>query len=422
MGSNNKQSRLVELGSMIVFTILDIIDSILCIVYAYLDHFLETDTPSPCYCLQDSDSDSDPVSKTLYGRKRKPNLYRKLVGFINPNNNNSNNRILHKCIRNHDSTKRISCWSDCSCASCVAWIHNDARRLRLHVVVQQPEEKKVIENVIFLHGFMSSSSFWTETIFSNLSDHTKNNYRLFGVDLLGFGKSPKPKECLYTMEDHLEMIEESIIFPFKLNSFHLVAHSMGSILALALAAKYPDFIRSITLIAPPYFPTCDKEEGDEASLFILRKIAPKKLWPPLVFGTSLMSWYEHLGRTICFFICKYHKIWEFLLKLLTRTRALHFLIMDSTKHTHHSAWHTMHNVICGSAKKMEEYLAILHKARLKLIVIHGEEDQIVPVECSYNIKIKIPDADIRIIPNTNHITVVLSQIKDFTQQLELIWM
>ena len=140
MGSNNKQSRLVELGSMIIFTILDIVDSILCIVYAYIDHFLETDTPSPCYCLQTSVSDSDSDSDSLYGRIRKPNSFRKLVGFINPNNNNSNNRILHKSIRNHDSTKR-TCWSDCSCASCAAWIHNnynDAHRLRLHVVVQQP--------------------------------------------------------------------------------------------------------------------------------------------------------------------------------------------------------------------------------------------------------------------------------------------
>ena len=40
------------------------------------------------------------------------------------------------------------------------------------------------ENVIFLHGFLSSSSFWTETVFKNLSGAVKGHYRLFAVDLL----------------------------------------------------------------------------------------------------------------------------------------------------------------------------------------------------------------------------------------------
>ena len=111
-------------------------------------------------------------------------------------------------------------------------------------------EGKSIENVIFLHGFISSSSFWTETVFCNLSGEAKQKYRLFAVDLFGFGRSPKPPGCLYTLKDHLEMIEKSVIFPFELNSFHLVAHSMGSTVALALAAKYTEAVKSVTLIAP----------------------------------------------------------------------------------------------------------------------------------------------------------------------------
>lgn len=106
------------------------------------------------------------------------------------------------------------------------------------------------ENVIFLHGFLSSSSFWTETIFNNLSESVKDHYRLFAVDLLGFGRSPKQNDCMYTLLDHVERIDKSVISPFHLNSFHLVAHSMGCLIALALAAKYPKFVKSVTLVAP----------------------------------------------------------------------------------------------------------------------------------------------------------------------------
>lgn len=109
---------------------------------------------------------------------------------------------------------------------------------------------KSIENVIFLHGFLSSSSFWTETVFPNLTEPIKRDYKLFAIDLLGFGRSPKPRDCFYTLKDHLEMIEKSVICPFELNSFHLVAHSMGCVIAMALAAKYSNCVKSITLVAP----------------------------------------------------------------------------------------------------------------------------------------------------------------------------
>lgn len=96
--------------------------------------------------------------------------------------------------------------------------------------------------------------------------------------------------------------------------------------------------------------------------------------------------------------------------------------MNSTKHTHHSAWHTMHNVICGSAKSMDEYLQKISKARVKFTIIQGGEDQLVPLQCSYNIKMKVPEADVRAIPTANHTTVVLSRTNEFTLDLESIWM
>lgn len=201
-----------------------------------------------------------------------------------------------------------------------------------------------IENVIFLHGFMASSSFWTETVVPNFSEKVRGNYRLFAVDLLGFGRSPKPRECLYTLKDHVEMVKKTVVESYGLDSFHIVAHSMGCVIALALAAEYADSVKSVTLVAPvsfyitsnlkcslfqrdylttefrsfflqPYF-SCE----ENSVLIALEKLAEKKLWPPLAFGAAVMSWYEHVGRCVCFFICRYHLAWESLLKLVTRKR------------------------------------------------------------------------------------------------------
>lgn len=107
--------------------------------------------------------------------------------------------------------------------------------------------------MIFIHGFISSSAFWTETLFPNFSKSAKSRYKLFAMDLLGFGKSPKPNDSLYTIWEHLEMIERSVLEHNKVESFHIVAHSLGCILALALAVKYPGSVKSLTLIAPVSF-------------------------------------------------------------------------------------------------------------------------------------------------------------------------
>lgn len=103
------------------------------------------------------------------------------------------------------------------------------------------------DDAIFIHGFTSSSSFWAQTVFP---EPAAANHRLFAVDLLGFGDSPKPVNCTYTLRDHVEAIERSLIDTLHLSSFHLVSHSMGCTIAIALAAKHPARVKSITLVAP----------------------------------------------------------------------------------------------------------------------------------------------------------------------------
>ncbi|XP_006339204.1 uncharacterized protein [Solanum tuberosum] len=405
---------LISSASAVVFLFLDLLDAIFCVFFKLIDEFFEGKS-SGCYCSieneeeeeeEKSDSDNE-LSNTLYKRR---NLFRG-IGF---RRNVTSRRKLNENVR----------WSDCSCENCVSWMSNIAGELKLHVVVKEIHQVnledfkgKKAENIVFLHGFLSSSTFWTETIFPYLSEDAMQKYRLLAVDLLGFGKSPKPNNCLYTVKDHVEMIESSVIQPFELNSFHIVAHSMGCVVALALAAKHSHSVRSITLIAPPYV-TSTKED---VSLTALNRLAARRLWPPLLFGSSFMSWYEHLGRCVCYIICKNHRIWEGILKLLTWNRNLHFMAIDLTRHTHHSAWHTMHNVLCGGAKFMDKYLETLNIAKVKINVIQGSKDQVVPMESGSNVKMKVPNAEVKIVDNADHTSIVIGRERELCNDLEKLW-
>ncbi|CAD6216615.1 unnamed protein product [Miscanthus lutarioriparius] len=434
-----------------VFAVLDVADVILCFVYALLDGVLE-DSPMRCYCHRSYDNGGiseataaavdggdHEVSDTLYACVRRSTV-RDAILYL----------LRHVVGRRRgtppDETVapckwRSPRWSDCACRSCVAWRGGEGGgggggSGRLHIVVKEPDREGNVhactlkqsettttpdaENAIFVHGFTSSSSFWSETVFRE-SSFILDDCRLFAVDLLGFGRSPKPANCMYRVRDHVEAIERSLIEPHGLMSgsasFHLVSHSMGCIIALALAAKHPTRVKSITLVAPPYFLPCEQK----ASQVALNRLAEKKLWPPLLFGSAVMSWYEHVGRTVCFLVCKNHLLWEWLFSLFTGNTDVDFRVRDLTKHTHHSAWHTMHNVICGGAALQDRNLEAVAAAGIPVQVVHGADDQVVPVECSRHLKAKLPRAKLRVMDRRDHSTVVLGRERDFAKEVKAFW-
>ncbi|XWS64927.1 hypothetical protein CRYUN_Cryun05aG0046300 [Craigia yunnanensis] len=431
---------LLSAPNFVVFSYLDFLDSVFCVIYKYLDVFFEGKA-SPCYCRSKKISENGSngklegneetgMSETLHGRKKKLKELIVLLEFVEKLLNKKKGVEAGYSFQNQKKSavyKLGNRWSDCGCDSCISWTKTDDPKL--HVVVKEASSQAITEdskedsnpkpseNVIFIHGILSSSSFWTKTLFPKLSESKKSNeYSMFAVDLLGYGKSPKPRDNLYTLKDHVEWIEKSVISQFQLNSFHLVAHSMGCIIALALAAKHSKSIKSITLVAPPYFPSKDGVE-----FTAINCLTPKRLWPPVAFISSIMAWYEHLGRCVCLLMCRNHRTWETLIKRLTGLRDLDFMLLDLTKHTHHSGWHSTHNVLYRGVKLMDVNLEALMNSKKKVNVILGSKDKSVPPDCGNNIKKKFPDVEVNNIPNAGHRSVIFRREKDFAQDLLQIW-
>ncbi|KAF5206993.1 alpha/beta-Hydrolases superfamily protein, partial [Thalictrum thalictroides] len=255
-----------EVLSFLVFSILDLFDVLLCFLYKVADFFIEAEW-KPCYCSSSakelpintntsSGNDKIVVSQQQAGTGTGTGAGgrgdSKIVCVCSTNNkleldDISDTLYTRKISGRPQSSVLTPRWSDCDCITCSSW--TSSRKDTLFVHSQGPKDNAK-EDVLFIHGFISSSTFWTETLFPNFSAATKSSHRLFAVDLLGFGKSPKPTDSLYTLREHIDMIERSTIEPYKMQSFHIVAHSLGCILALAIAVKYPKAIKSLTLLAP----------------------------------------------------------------------------------------------------------------------------------------------------------------------------
>jgi pimeloyl-ACP methyl ester carboxylesterase len=102
--------------------------------------------------------------------------------------------------------------------------------------------------VILLHGLASSSANWVELI-----PLLKDTHRCISVDLLGFGDSPKPQWCAYTMDDHLRAVQAAIRRLRLRQPFTLVGHSLGSLLATRYARDHAADVDRLVLLSPPVY-------------------------------------------------------------------------------------------------------------------------------------------------------------------------
>lgn len=361
MGAAAARSALASAGraaneavSFVVFLLLDALEVLLCVVYKVADYAVEG-AWRPCYCTSRSSAATgkivvserggskvvsmlsatrlhlEDISDTLYTR---PSVLACAAASASSSRSAASASRSRPGVTVHSAIVQMlrgkaggvgdgkqqqhrpypsPRWSDCHCANCNP---ADTGRLFVHVEAPPPPQPAT-EDVLFIHGFISSSGFWTETVLPHVSPAARSRRRLFAVDLLGFGRSPKPADSLYTLREHVEMIERSVIQRHGVTSFHIVAHSLGSILALALAARYPAAVRSLTLVAPPYFPV---PRGEVGTQYVLRTVAPRRVWPPIAFGASVACWYEHLSRTVSIVLCKHHRLWELAFRVFTLYR------------------------------------------------------------------------------------------------------
>ncbi len=108
--------------------------------------------------------------------------------------------------------------------------------------------KKPRATVVFIHGIGNSGPSWDEVIAKLPSD-----IRVITIDLLGFGKSPKPHWAIYNVHLQARMIIATFLRLRIRGSVILVGHSLGALVSVEIAKKYPLLVRSMVLCSPPFY-------------------------------------------------------------------------------------------------------------------------------------------------------------------------
>jgi len=97
------------------------------------------------------------------------------------------------------------------------------------------------EPVVFVHGITTYSFIWKEIV------PFFKHYDCISVDLLGCGDSDKPLNQSYSLTSHADRLY-SFVRELGLSGFHLLCHDVGGGIGQIFAVKYPQLLRSLTLI------------------------------------------------------------------------------------------------------------------------------------------------------------------------------
>eukprot|EP01089_Gocevia_fonbrunei_P019919 TRINITY_DN7206_c0_g1_i1.p1 TRINITY_DN7206_c0_g1~~TRINITY_DN7206_c0_g1_i1.p1 ORF type:complete len:435 (-),score=63.63 TRINITY_DN7206_c0_g1_i1:77-1246(-) len=119
--------------------------------------------------------------------------------------------------------------------------------------------------LVLIHGFGAGVGFWVPNLDAFARKHT-----VYALDLIGFGRSSRPKlKKNMTAEESedffLQAIEEWVQI-LDLKKFFLLGHSLGGYLAGCYALKYPEKLYKVILADPWGIPSKPEGEVVEYSL------------------------------------------------------------------------------------------------------------------------------------------------------------
>lgn len=212
----------------------------------------------------------------------------------------------------------------------------------------------------------------------------KKAYFIIIPDLPGWGDSPRFKEQL-SLGNYAQYIRKLIAY-LKISKLSLVGHCMGSIITLEFAYQYPETVKKLVLVSPPYI------QGTIAHRFFhhlahLSRHSPKQIRPLFFFWRNRVFSFI-IGLVMLRF------------RTLRRKLSVNLKTFKQYKSTHEDS--VEENWTSFLDFNFEKARAI----KAPTLTIHGKQDLIITPKQALKLTSLIPNSSFAFIPNAGHLPPV----------------
>jgi 2-hydroxy-6-oxonona-2,4-dienedioate hydrolase len=231
--------------------------------------------------------------------------------------------------------------------------------------------------LVLVHGFAANVEYWEKNIWV-----LAKKRRVIAVDLIGFGKSDKPK-INYTLELFVDFLK-SFLKELNIDKLDLMGHSMGGGVSTYFASKYPDKVNKLFLIS---------SVGFDKYIPMAFRVLGLPIWGKLIFQPTRYT----VGQAVRRFMYVKDSISEEFaenLYQLNKTKAAKYSLLKIL--TNYVSLKGISNKIL---KLMKERVA---KLTMPVYVVWGKQDELLSVRGAAKAKELIPQAKVYLFDKCGH--------------------
>lgn len=242
------------------------------------------------------------------------------------------------------------------------------------------------EPVVLLHGFGASSDNW-----NRLAARLTKKYRVIAPDLPGWGQSTRTDSASYAYPQQVERLHQ-FLGALGLRRMHLIGHSMGGFIASAYAARYPEEVITLGLLAPHGI---SEPQPSELAL----SVAAGDNW---LVARNVAEFDRLLNKVFA----KRPYMPKSVFKLFTA-----YAIRGSAKSSRIFA------EMQSNDPTLEERLSLI---KAPALIIWGDQDRVLHVSCAEVFRHSINNSELLVLPGIGHMPLVESARECATAWLEFV--
>lgn len=214
--------------------------------------------------------------------------------------------------------------------------------------------------ILILHGWNLSA----EKFIGLQEEFKKKDYKVFCLDLPGFGKEKPPQNPLY-LSDYVKFISD-FLRKRKISKIILIGHSFGGRIGIKLAAERPELLHSLILTGAPGITPVPRSKV--IFFIVLAKFGKK------IFSAPIIRIFQKMARQL----------------LYRLAHATDFY------NTNEKMRDTFKNIV---KENLEPYLP---KIKSPTLLLWGAEDKIIPLSIAQRMQKLIKNSKLETINNARH--------------------